>query len=486
MYRIGFDNEKYVNIQSEKILERVNNFDKLYLEFGGKIFEDMHGSRVLPGFEPDIKIDLLKRLADKTEIVFAINAIDIVQNRMQGDHGTNYADHLLYLITRLQANNLFVSSVAITHYSELIAIQQLKRRLHKLGIAVYTHYVIPDYPYNLNLIMSEDGFGKNDYIETTRPLVVVSAPGSGSGKMATCMSQLYHEFIRGIKTGYSKFEKFPVWNLPLNHPINLAYEAATTNIMDQNMIDPFHLEIYGESTVNYNRDIEAFPVLNAMFEKIWGKSPYRSPTDMGVNMIKECITDEDVCKNAAKQEIIRRYFKLICDEYVYGGMRQEIQKLEFLMKAADTVETDRAVVPAARSKTAQTDSPAVAIELPCGKIVTGKTTPLLSAAASALINALKVLADISDNVDLISPNMIAPIQNLHHKYLGNKNHLLQVNEVLMALSISTATNPIATMVLDQIPHLANSQAHATTLLNQEVVGTLRDLGITVTCEPEET
>ena len=484
MYKIGFDKEKYLEIQSEKILERVNNFSKLYLEFGGKIFEDMHGSRVLPGFEPDMKISLLKRLSDKMEIVFVISAVDIEQNRIQGDHGVNYAEHLLYLITELKKNGLYVSSVVITHYSELAAVHRLKWRLNKLGLAVYAHYIIPNYPSNLDLIMSEEGFGKNAYIKTTRPLVVVAAPGSGSGKMATCMSQLYHEFRQGIKAGYSKFEKFPVWNLSVTHPVNLAYEAATTNIMDQNMVDPFHLEYYGKYAVNYNRDIEAFPVLNAMFKKIWGESPYQSPTDMGVNMIKECITDEEVCKEAGRQEIIRRYYKLICDEYTYGGMRQEIQKLEFLMKAAGVVETDRMVVSAARDKTEQTGSVSVAIELPTGKIVTGKTTPLLSATASALLNALKVLANINDNVDLISPNLVESIQNLHHKYLGNKNHLLQVNEVLLALSISTATNPMAVMVLDQIPSLKNSQAHATTILSQDVVITMRDLGINITCQPE--
>ena len=481
MYKIGFDKKKYLKIQSEKIIERINSFDKLYLELGGKIFGDLHGSRVLPGFDPDIKLDLLKTLRDKLEIIFTINAIDIVQNRVQGDQGISYSEHLLELIKSLKINDIYVSSVAITHYSEQKSVQQLKRQLTKLGISVYNHYKILDYPTNIDLIMSDDGFGKNEYIETTRPLVIVSAPGSGSGKMATCMNQVYHDFKRGIKAGYSKFEKFPVWNLPLNHPVNLAYESATTNIMDQNMIDPFHLEAYGVSAVNYNRDIEAFPVLNAMLKQIWGSSPYKSPTDMGVNTIKECITDENVCIEASKQEIIRRYFKLLCDEYLYGGVQHEIQKLEFLMNTAGVEIKNRLTVPISRQKSEETNTPAVAIELANGKVVTGKTTQLLSPAASALLNALKELADINDSIDLISPSIITPIQNLHHNYMGDNNYLLKVDDVLLALSISTATNPTAAIVLEHLPKLKNSQAHSTTIL--ENISTFAKLGITTTCEP---
>ena len=483
MYKIGFDRDKYLIIQSKKIINRINSFDKLYLEFGGKIFGDMHGSRVLPGFEPDMKINLLKSLKDKTEIVFVINSTDIEKNRVQGDYGVNYVDNLVYLIEQLQKNEIYVSSIVITNYANQKLVSKVRLRLTKIGLNVYTHYVIEDYPTNIDLIISEEGFGKNDYIETTRPLVVVAAPGSGSGKMATCMSQLYHEFKRGIKAGYSKFEKFPVWNLPLTHPINLAYEAATTNIMDQNMIDPFHLEAYGVSAVNYNRDIEAFPVLNAMFKQIFGVSPYKSPTDMGVNMIKECITNEETCIKASKQEIIRRYYKLICDEYIYGGVKDEIQKVEFLLNTAETKPTDREVVPIANEKSKVSKSPVIALQLSNGNIVTGKATKLLSASASVLLNSLKVLADINDSVDLISPNLIAPIQNLYGNYLGNKEHLLQLDEVLLALSISTATNPTASLVLEHLPDLRNAQAHSTTILNQKIIALFSELGVNVTCEP---
>lgn len=483
MYKVGFDKIKYLEKQSEKIIERINSFDKLYLELGGKIFGDTHGSRVLPGFDPDIKLDLLKELRDKTEIIFAINAVDITQNRIQGDGGVSYSVYLLDLIKKLKAQDIYVSSVAITHYSDQKPVQQLKRQLSKLGTTVYNHYTISDYPANIDLIMSNDGFGKNEYIETTRPLVIVSSPGSGSGKMAICMSQVYHDFKRGIKAGYSKFEKFPVWNLPLHHPVNLAYEAATTNLMDQNMIDPFHLSKYGISAISYNRDIEAFPVLNAMLKQIWGNSPYQSPTDMGVNMIQECITDDEVCKEASKQEIIRRYFKLICDEYLYGGVKHEIQKLEFLLNTAAVEAIDRPTVPAARKKAQETGTSCVAIELANGKIVTGKTTSLLTPAASALLNALKKLANISENIDLISPSLITPIQNLYHNYMGDSQYLLHVDDVLLALSISTVTNPTATIVLESLPKLKNSQCHSTTILDNKVVATFSKLGITTTSEP---
>ena len=482
VYQVGFDKEKYLTIQSEKIIQRINAFDKLYLELGGKIFADMHGSRVLPGFDPDIKIDLLKKLSDKTEIVFAINTQDIIQNRIQGDKGVNYSQHLLDMIESLRAHGLYVSSVVITQYTDHPLINQLRHQLERLAIAIYQHYTIADYPTNLGLIVSEQGFGKNDEIKTTRPLVIVSAPGSGSGKMATCMSQIYHEWSHGIKAGYAKFEKFPVWNLPLHHPINLAYEAATTNIDDRNMLDPFHLEAYGESTVNYNRDIEAFPVLNTMLKEIWGSSPYKSPTDMGVNMIRECITDDTICREAAKQEIIRRYFKLICEDYVNGGVQQEIQKIEFLMRTADVTPTDRPTVPVARTKAQETGTPVVAIELPTGQIVTGKSSQLLSASASALLNALKALAKIDDKLDLISSNLITPIQNLHLNYMGKQSYLLEAYDVLNALSISTTYNPTAELVLEHLPQLKHSQAHCTQLLHDKTIQLFASLGIVTTCE----
>ena len=482
MYQLGFDKEKYLSIQSEKILERIARFDKLYLELGGKIFGDMHGSRVLPGFDPDIKIELLQKLADKTEIIFTINTQDIIQNRIQGDKGVNYSQHLLDLIDSLRAQGLYVSSVVLTQYANHPLVSQLRHQLERFEIAIYQHYTIADYPTNLPLIVSDDGFGKNDYIKTTRPLVIVSAPGSSSGKMATCMSQIYHEFKQDIKAGYAKFEKFPVWDLPLHHPVNLAYEAATTNIDDRNMLDPFHLEAYGEYAVNYNRDIEAFPVLNTMLKEIWGSSPYKSPTDMGVNMISQCITNDAVCREAAKQEIIRRYFKLVCEDYLNGGVQHEIQKIEFLMRTADLKPTLRPTVPAARDKAKLTGTPAVAIELPTGQIVTGKSTQLLSAPASALLNALKTLANIGDNIDLVSGNLIENIQDLHLKYMGKASYLLEAYDVLNALSMSTTYNPTALVVLENLPGLKHSQAHCTHLVGDKTIQLFGSLGIVTTCE----
>lgn len=480
MYTIGFDKEKYLEIQSKKIIERVNKFEKLYLEFGGKIFDDMHGSRVLPGFEPNMKINLLQTLADKTEIILVINSSDIEQNRMQSDYGISYDEHLLNLIDKLKNNDLYVSSVVITQYRGQNLVTRLRRRLAKLELDVYTHYIIPDYPTNLKLIMSEDGFGKNEYVHTTRPLVVVAAPGSGSGKMATCMSQLYHDFNNGIKAGYAKFEKFPVWNLSPHHPINLAYEAATTNIQDKNMIDPFHLEAYGITAVNYNRDIEAFPVLNAMFKKIWGQSPYKSPTDMGVNMIKDCITNEEVCIKASEQEIIRRYYKLLCNDFLFGDMKNEIDKIKSLMNMAGITEKDRKVAGVATEKSKSVKSHAMAIELSDGTILSGKTTSLLSAAGAVILNSLKCLANIRDEVDIISPNLIEPIQELNR--LMGMEHPLEPEEILIALSISTATNPSSKLALQQLQKLKHSEAHSTTLLESRTLAIFQKLGINVTCE----
>ena len=483
MKNIGFDKEKYLEIQSKHILERISQFEnKLYLEFGGKIFADLHGSRVLPGFEPDIKINLLQKLKDKTEIVLAINAEDIELNRIEGDFGLSYSENLTHFINKLRTNDLYVSSVVITRFSGQGAAIKFKSKLEKLGVKVYIHYFIKDYPTNVNHIMSDEGFGKNDYIETTRQLVIVAGAGSNSGKMATCMSQLYHEFKRGVKAGYAKYEKFPVWNLSINHPINLAYESATTNINDKNMIDPFHLEAYGEQAVNYNRDIEAFPILNSLLKKFWGKSPYNSPTDMGVNMIKECIVNEEVCIEAAKQEIIRRYFSRVVDEYVYGGYVDEIKSIEFLMNRAGVSPTDRYAVQMARTNAEENGCPAVAITLKNGKTITGKKSELLSASSAALLNSLKELIAVSDDVDLISGSLITPIQQLNSEYIGISSNL-RINEVLIALATSTTLNPTAQSALKNLKELKGSEAHSTEILPEGELTTFKKLGINITHEP---
>ncbi|MCL2774643.1 MAG: DUF1846 domain-containing protein [Oscillospiraceae bacterium] len=484
MYRIGFDNEKYLKMQSERINERINQFgNKLYLEFGGKLFDDFHASRVLPGFAPDSKILMLKQLADKAEIVLVINATDIEKNRIRGDNGITYDEDILRLIDEFRNEGLYVGSVVITQFSGQEAASRFKRRLEQLEMTVYLHYPIADYPTNIPLIVSDDGFGKNDYIHTTRPLVVVNAPGAGSGKMATCLSQLYHEFKRGVKAGYAKFETFPVWNLPLRHPVNLAYEAATTDLNDINLIDPFHMEAYNSTAINYNRDVEGFPILNAIFKEIWGDSPYKSPTDMGVNIVGYCISNDEVCQYAANQEIIRRYYRVLCEDRTYGGARFDIQKLELLMNTAGISKQNRSVVSHALAKSEISGSPSVAIELTDGTIITGKTTPLLGAAAAALLNVLKYLAGIHHDVKLISPIMIEPIQKLKIGFLGNNNPRLHTDEVLIALSICTATNPIAELVLEQLPKLKNSEAHSTVILSQVDINILKKLGINITCEP---
>ena len=483
MYKVGFDKEKYLKIQSEKIMERVDAYDKLYLEVGGKIFGDTHGSRVLPGFEPDIKIRLMEQIKDKLEIVFAISAVDIEENRVQGDDGANYVSHLITMVERLRKHGLYVSSVVITKFTGQKLATRVQGQLKRLDLEVYTHKIIPEYPTNIKLIMSEEGFGQNDFIKTTKPLVIVASPGSGSGKMGTCMSQLYHEFKRGVKAGYSKYEKFPVWNLPLHHPINLAYESATTNIMDQNMIDPFHLDAYGVSAVNYNRDIEAFPVVNSMFKQIFGYTPYKSPTDMGVNMIKECIIDKNACTNAGKQEIIRRHFKLLCEDYLYGGEKKGLKKIASLMNKANVDINDREVVPVAREKAEEVKTTVIALQLPDGTIVTGREKSLLSAPAAVLLNALKHLASIDDDIELIPSALIEPIQNLHTNYLDKESHLLRIEEVMLALSISTATCQTEGRAIAHLKSLANSQAHCTSILGQDVVSTFASLGVSITCEP---
>lgn len=483
--KIGFSNEKYLQMQSEHIRERIATFDnKLYLEFGGKLFDDHHASRVLPGFQPDSKLQMLLQLKEQAEIVLVISAEDIESNKVRGDYGITYDLDVLRLIDVFQSFGLYVGSVCITKFGGQPAAEQFQKRLADLGIKSYRHYKIPGYPSDIARIVSDDGYGRNEYIETERPLVVITAPGPGSGKMATCLSQLYHEHKRGIKAGYAKFETFPIWNLPLKHPVNLAYEAATADLNDLNMIDSFHLEAYGKTTVNYNRDIEIFPVVNAMFELIAGTSPYKSPTDMGVNMAGNCIIDDEACCQASRQEIIRRYNKCLCDRKRTGESRDNLSKLEILMKQASVTPDDRAVIGAALAKEAATDGkPAAAIELPDGSIVTGRTSDLLGSSAAALMNALKALAGIKDEVKLLSPGAIEPIQSLKTKYLGSKNPRLHMDEILIALSSSAATNPLAELALAQLPNLKNCEAHSTVLLSSVDEQMYKRLGINLTCEP---
>lgn len=483
---IGFNSEKYLKLQSEKILERIAMFEnKLYLEFGGKLFDDYHAARVLPGFPPDIKVQLLKTLADSAEIVIVINASNIDSSKAIGDSGISYDDDVLRLIDEFQGNGLYVGSVVISQYLGQSAADKFRAHLEDNGITVYFLHHIPesDYPSNIQLILSDKGYGNNDYIETSRPLVVITSPGPGSGKMAACLSQLYHENKRGVNAGYAKFETFPIWNLPLKSMINLAYEAATADLNDVNMIDPFHLEAYGVSAVNYNRDIEVFPILNAMFTRIWGESPYLSPTDMGVNMIGYCIADQEVCDAAAKQEIIRRYFNTRLDFAKGIVTKSAVSKLELLMNNSELTPDDRPPVRPALKKTHETGVPCVALRLPDGKIVTGKTSDLLGASSAALLNALKYLAKIDDDVLLISPAVIEPIQLLKVGYLGNENPRLNTDEMLVALAISTVTNPVAKLILEQLPKLKNSEAHSSVILSQVDTSMFRQLGVNITCEP---
>ena len=479
----GFDNEKYLHMQSEHIRERIEQFDhKLYLEFGGKLFDDYHAARVLPGFEPDSKLRLLKQLSDQAEIIIVISARDIEKNKIRGDLGITYDSDVLRLIDSFVENGLYVGSVAITQYSGQESALLFKNRLENLGICTYIHYNITGYPSNIPLIVSKEGYGKNEYIETTRPLVIVTAPGPGSGKMATCLSQLYHEHQRGIHAGYAKFETFPIWNLPLKHPVNLAYEAATADLNDVNMIDPFHLEAYGETTVNYNRDVEIFPVLNTIFEKIYGKSPYKSPTDMGVNMAGNCICDDEVCREASRQEIIRRYYASL-DGLIKGTCPEtEAQKLELLMNQAGVSVQDRKVVGAALEHAAETGTPAAALELPDGTMITGKTSDLLGASAALLLNALKELAGIDHEIKVISPESIEPIQKLKVDYLKSKNPRLHTDEVLIALSTSAASNKNALLALEQLPHLNGCQAHTSVMLSDVDIKMFKKLGVQLTCE----
>ncbi len=483
--KTGFDNGKYLTMQSEHIRERIGKFgNKLYLEFGGKLFDDFHASRVLPGFEPDSKLRMLMQLSDQAEIVIVISAADIDKNKVRGDLGITYDEDVLRLIEVFSERGLYVGSVCITRYSGQEGADLFKNRLEKLGIRVFVHYNIPGYPSNTSLIVSDEGYGKNQYIETSRPLVVITAPGPGSGKMAVCLSQLYHEHKRGICAGYAKFETFPIWNIPLKHPVNLAYEAATADLNDVNMIDPFHLEAYGETTVNYNRDVEIFPVLQAMFEKIMGECPYKSPTDMGVNMAGNCIVDDEVCKEASRQEIIRRYYKS-CDALVSGtGKEEEVCKIELLLKQAHASLEDRRVVTAALDIEKQTGAPAAALELPDGEIIDGKTSDLLGASSALLLNALKELAGIEHAHHVISPEAIRPIQELKTRYLGSKNPRLHTDETLIALSVSAASNPEAGLALEQLPKLKGCQAHTSVMLSSVDIWQFRRLGIELTCEPK--
>lgn len=484
MIRQGFDNEKYLAMQSDHIRERISHFgDKLYLEFGGKLFDDYHASRVLPGFEPDSKLRMLMQLADQAEIVIAISAEDITKNKVRYDLGITYDVDVLRLIRVFTDRGLTVGSVVITHYVDIPAVVQFKHKLEKLGVKVYRHYAIEGYPGNVPLIVSDEGYGKNDYIETSRPLVVVTAPGPGSGKMATCLSQLYHENKRGVKAGYAKFETFPVWNLPLKHPVNLAYEAATADLNDVNMIDPFHLEAYGETTVNYNRDVEIFPVLTAMFEKIVDECPYKSPTDMGVNMAGNCIVDDEACREASRQEIVRRYYTALCGQRQGTVQEDEVYKLELLMKKAGVTASDRSVVEPALEKAEETGAPAAAMELPDGRIVTGRTSDLLGACSALLLNALKTLAGISDEIHLISPVIIEPIQHLKVDHLGNRNPRLHTDEILIALSICAATNPTAELAMEQLSALRGCEVHSSVILSQVDEKVFRRLGVNITCEP---
>jgi len=483
---IGFDNAKYIKLQSEEISKRIKSFGgKLYLEFGGKLFDDYHASRVLPGFAPDSKIQMLKNLSSDVEIVIVINAEDIERNKMRSDIGISYDTDVLRLIDAFRGIGLYVGSVVISQYTGQAGAASFKHKLENLGVKVFLHYIIEGYPFNVGHIVSEAGFGRNEYIETTRPLVVVTAPGPGSGKMSTCLSQLYHEYIRGVKAGYAKFETFPVWNLPLKHPVNLAYEAATADLDDVNMIDPYHLEAYGETAVNYNRDVEVFPVLNAMFEKILGKSPYKSPTDMGVNMAGYCITDNDAVCKASKEEIIRRYFATMCEQRKGRHTGAAIQKIELLMKRANTSVDDRVVVKEAINRSISTgNQPAVALELPDGRIVTGKTSALLGPASAVLLNAVKALGNIEKEKYLIDPAIIEPIQKLKIGTLGNHNPRLHSDEALIALVISAAENETAKQAASHLSELRGCQAHSTVILAQVDEDVYRKLGINLTCEPQ--
>ena len=485
MAKIGFDNQKYLETQSAHIRERIKQFGgKLYLEFGGKLFDDYHASRVLPGFEPDSKIRMLQQLKDDVEIVVTICACDIEKNKVRGDLGIPYEEDVLRLIDIFRGMDLYVGSVVVTQYNGQSAADAFLKRLSALGVRTYRHYPIAGYPHNIDVIVSEEGYGRNEYIETSRPLVVVTAPGPGSGKMATCLSQLYHENRRGINAGYAKFETFPIWNLPLKHPVNLAYEAATADLSDVNMIDPFHLEAYGVTTVNYNRDVEVFPVLRTIFESILGECPYKSPTDMGVNMVGNCIIDDEVCREASYMEILRRYYTALTDRLQGKADDELVFKLELLMKQAGITPDIFPAVAASLKREQETGAPAGAMVLPDGQVITGRTSDLLGASASLLLNALKRLGGINQSLDLISTQVLEPICKLKTQSLGHKNPRLHSDEVLIALCVSALTNPIAALAQEQIPKLKGCDAHFTVVLSDVDEKLYRRLGMHVSNEPK--
>ncbi len=485
MPKIGFDNDKYLQMQSKCIRDRIAQFGgKLYLEFGGKLFDDYHASRVLPGFQPDSKIRMLCELRDEAEVVIVISADDIEKNKRRGDLGITYDVDVLRLIDTFRDRGLFVGSVVITRFHQQPSAVMFRKRLESLGIQVYQHYSIDDYPSNIPLIVSDDGFGRNDFIETTRSLVVVTAPGPGSGKMAVCLSQLYHEFKRGISAGYAKFETFPIWNLPLKHPVNLAYEAATADLSDVNMIDNYHMDAYGEMAVNYNRDIEIFPVLNTMLTRISGQSLYRSPTDMGVNMVGNCIIDDAAVTDASKREVIRRYYNIACEKRKGLADATELQRIELIMNQLDITLENRKSAVAARKKEDETGAPAAAIELDDGTIITGKTSTLLGASSAVLLNTLKHFAGIADDVMLLSPSVIEPIQNLKVKNMGNRNPLLHIDEILIALAICAVHDESAAKALEQLPKLRGVDAHSSVMLSNVDERTFKKLGVNLTCEPK--
>ena len=482
--RHGFDNEKYLKIQSEHIKQRIAQFgDKLYLEFGGKLFDDNHASRVLPGFMPDSKLQMLIQLKDCAEVVMVISAMDIEKNKIRGDLGITYDEDVLRLRSEFENVGLLVSGVVITHYNGQSSADAYRSRLERLGIRVYYHYTIEGYPHNVSLIDSDEGFGKNDYVQTSRQLVIVTAPGPGSGKMAVCLSQLYHEHKKGTKAGYAKFETFPVWNLPLKHPVNLAYEAATADLNDVNMIDSFHLEAYGDIAVNYNRDIEIFPVLNALFEGIYGESPYKSPTDMGVNMIGHCMSDEDVCCDAAREEIIRRYYYALCNLAEKGDNENEVSKIALIMKQAKITTEYRKTTVAAKERKEWQGVAAAAIELHDGTIITSRTSELLGPSAALILNATKYLAGIPHNVKLIPQDMIAPIQKTKLEYLKGRNPRLHTDEVLVAISMLSNQDENCRKALDQLPKLNGCQVHSTVMLSEVDRKIFKKLGVGLTCDP---
>jgi len=484
MFRLGYDNDKYIALQSDRIKKRIDQFGgKLYLEFGGKLFDDYHASRVLPGFEPDSKMRMLLSFGSQVEIIIAINANDIEKNKVRGDLGISYDDDVLRLMDIFQSMGLYVGSVVLTQYSGQPNADAFRKKLSSLGIRSYRHYPIKGYPSDVKNIVCDEGFGRNEYAETTRPLVVVTGPGPGSGKMATCLSQLYHDYKRGISSGYAKFETFPIWNLPLKHPINLAYEAATADLDDVNMIDPYHLEAYGETAVNYNRDVEIFPVLNTMLEMILGASPYKSPTDMGVNMVGFCITDDAICSKASRIEILRRYYAAQVEIKKGGTNTEAVSKLELIKNRANITVDVNPAISAALLREKTTGAPAAAMVLPDGRIVTGKTSSLLGASAALMLNALKALAGIDKEIDLISPAVIEPISNLKTKNLGHHNPRLHSDEMLVALCVSAVTDPNAALAQKQLEKLRGCDAHFSVILSQVDERIYKRLGINVSCEP---